>query len=313
MGRKRTRKRARENNGWSTKNARQDHPDDVPGLPWRLCSPSGCPVKLPTPDPRQPDLPPMTSLLLINPNTSETTTERLRRALQPALPSHVSLVCRTARVGASYIACEASHAVAAYAVLDVWAEQRVSAPKPIDGVLIGCFGDPGLFALRECCACPVTGLAEAAFIEAAQHGPFAVVTGGERWKPMLARLALALGFNERLLSIETVAPTGAEMMARPDLALEHLGRACANAARAGARSVIVGGAGLAGFAQTLQGGFEVPLIDSVQAGLKVLLEKRAQAPIRSEDGFYAHWTQVPPAFAHLNGAAEGIAEGGVGR
>ena len=255
----------------------------------------------------------MTRLLLINPNTSQATTERLRRALQPALPNHVSLECCTARVGASYIACEASHAVAAYAVLDAWAEQRVSAPESIDGVLIGCFGDPGLFALRECCACPVTGLAEAAFIEAAPHGPFAVVTGGERWKPMLARLALALGFNDRLQSIETVAPTGAEMMARPELALEHLGRACANAAQAGARSIIVGGAGLAGFAQTLQAGFEVPLIDSVQAGLKVLLAKRVQAPIRGEDGFYADWTQVPSAFLHLNGAVQGIPEGGIGR
>jgi hypothetical protein len=41
---------------------------------------------------------------------------------------------------------------------------------PLLGVLIGCFGDPGLFALRESSACPVTGLAEASFIEAARRG-----------------------------------------------------------------------------------------------------------------------------------------------
>ena len=71
-------------------------------------------------------------------------------------------------------------------MLQAW-QSRPSAQ--VDGVLIGCFGDPGLFALREVSGCPVTGLAEASFIRAAALGPFAIVTGGERWKPMLQRLA----------------------------------------------------------------------------------------------------------------------------
>ena len=106
----------------------------------------------------------MPHLLLINPNTSTTTSALLERALRPGLPPGVQLTVRTASFGARYIACESSHAVAGTAVLQAWAEPLAQAQEavpqapqdvgntersPLDGVLIGCFGDPGLFALRE--------------------------------------------------------------------------------------------------------------------------------------------------------------------
>jgi Asp/Glu/hydantoin racemase len=160
-------------------------------------------------------------------------------------------------------------------------------------VLIGCFGDPGLFALRESSACPVTGLAEASFIEAAALGPFAIVTGGQRWRVMLERLAQSLGYGDQLRHIETVAPSGAELLADPEMALRCLGQACANAAAVpGVRAIIMGGAGLAGYAQTLQASAPLPLIDSALAGLRVLLEGKAPAPQRSVNGFDAQWTNV---------------------
>ena len=106
--------------------------------------------------------------LLINPNTSEETTRKLSLHLQPFLPTGFDLDVRTVSKGAPYIACEASHAVAASALLETWADYLCEQQAP-DGVLIGCFGDPGLFALRESSACKVTGLAEAAFMHAAAN------------------------------------------------------------------------------------------------------------------------------------------------
>lgn len=249
----------------------------------------------------------MRHLLLINPNTNALTTGRLTQALTPALPPGVLMTVRTARLGANYIACEASHTVAGYAVLDAWAAQHArqtagAAPAP-DAILIGCFGDPGLFALRECAACPVTGLAEASFIQAARHGPYAVVTGGQRWKPMLERLALALGHAGQLVHVETATPDGAAMQADPDMALLHLAQACRQAARPGVRSIIIGGAGLAGLAPALQDSVDVPLIDSVQAGLQLLLQGGAPAPQRTADGFHAHWTGMEPHWAPLSPVA----------
>ena len=219
----------------------------------------------------------MHRILLINPNTTAAVTDRLVGSLSGLLPEGARLQARTASFGAPYIACEASHAVASHAVLQAWVE-AVAEGGPVDGVLIGCFGDPGLFALREHCAAPVTGLAEAAFIEAAAHGPFAVVTGGVRWRPMLQRLAQALGYGQALVHIETVQASGAQLLADPDLARRELLQACEQAAHSGARAVIIGGAGLVGWAAALQPQFDLPLIDSVQAGLRVLLAGKAPAP-----------------------------------
>ena len=137
-------------------------------------------------------------LLVINPNTSHSVSALLQTHAQAAAGPQVKVTAVTARFGAPYIACEASHAVAAHACLDVWTTHRGTPEQPLDGVLIGCFGDPGLFALREVSGCAVTGLAEASFIQAAAHGPFAIVTGGERWKPMLQRLANGLGYGALL-------------------------------------------------------------------------------------------------------------------
>ena len=230
-------------------------------------------------------------LLLINPNTTVAVTQRLAGFLQAHLPNSVQLSTATARFGASYIACEASHAVAAHAALECWAQYLAEAPAP-EAVLIACFGDPGLFALRQSSACPVTGLAEAAFIEASAYGKFAIVTGGQRWKPMLWRLAQNLGFANKLQHIEIVAPTGAQLMADPAMALACLAQACQSARATGVQSIIIGGAGLAGYAQQLQGQCDLPLVDSALAGLRVLLDGKITAQAAPSNGFEANWSSI---------------------
>ncbi len=236
----------------------------------------------------------MRNLLVINPNTSASVTELLQTHVQAAAGLHVQVRTVTARFGAPYISCESSFAVAAHAALDAWATalQTPDMPRP-DAVLIGCFGDPGLLALRDSSPVPVTGLAEAACIEAARHGRFAIVTGGERWGPMLQRLAQALGHGPALAGIHTVAPTGAQLAADPVAARALLAQACRDAVRQlGVQAVIVGGAGLAGVAATIQSDVGVPLIDSVQAGTRWALRSHAAPPERATPGFEVDWQNV---------------------
>jgi Asp/Glu/hydantoin racemase len=207
----------------------------------------------------------MPKLLLINPNTSVSVTALLQTHAQRFAGESTTVQTSTARFGAPYIACEASYAVAGHATLDAWAATQSTCA---DALLIGCFGDPGLMALRECSAVPVTGLAEAAFIQAAALGPFAIVTGGARWGPMLERLALALGFAPQLAGIHTVTQSGAELARDPVAAHAILLAACQEAAlRFGAKSVILGGAGLAGMAAAIAQSLQMPVIDSVEAGV----------------------------------------------
>ncbi len=235
----------------------------------------------------------MRKLLVINPNTSSHVTDLLTQHVQTAAGSHVTVRSVTARFGAPYIADEASYAIAAHATLDAWASTLAGPQTAPDAVLIGCFGDPGLMALRESSPVPVTGLAEAAFIEAARHGRFAIVTGGERWAPILQRLAQSLGHANALAGIHTVAPTGAQLAADPLAARQLLTQACLDAVRQlGVQTVILGGAGLAGMAAGIQPYVNVPIIDSVVAGAHWALRSNAVPPQRSSPGFDMPWVNL---------------------
>lgn len=242
----------------------------------------------------------MPGLLLVNPNTSAGVSALLQSHVRAALGDAADVHTLTARFGAPYIACEASYAVAQHAVLDAWAVAQAQGLAP-SAVLIGCFGDPGLLALREGAGVPVGGLAEAAFAAAARHGRFAVVTGGERWKPMLQRLAQALGQGEPLAGVHTVAPSGAELLADPQGARALLAQACRDAAaRFRADAVVLGGAALAGMAADIAPQVPVPLVDSVQAGAAWARTALAQAPAQGRPaGFGVPWHNVSPELAAL--------------
>lgn len=236
-------------------------------------------------------------LLVINPNTSASVTALLQLHAQQTAGGGVEVLTRTARFGAPYIASEASYAVAGHAVLDAWGLACTEPSAAPDAVLIACFGDPGLLALRECSTVPVTGLAEASFVEAARLGRFCIVTGGVRWRPMLERLANNLGFGAQLAGIHTVEPSGAELARDPAAAHLILSKACAEAAsRFGVAVVILGGAGLAGMAQAIAAETGFHVIDSVAAGVRHALD-RLNGPIVSADAtgrFDFAWPELPP-------------------
>ncbi len=254
----------------------------------------------------------MPRLLLINPNTSGSVSDLLQsHAQRVAGPGH-TVHTVTARFGAPYIACEASYAVAGHAVLDAWAQsvldypaQKGTAGQGWDALLIACFGDPGLLALRESADVPVTGLAEAAFREAALLGRFAIVTGGQGWGPMLQRLAHALGFGDQICGIHTVTQSGAELARDPVAAQTLLTTACQAAVqRFSAQAVILGGAGLAGMAARIAPAVDVPVIDSVEAGVRHALSiakapRVCASPRATQPVFDFAWTNMSPALTAL--------------
>lgn len=208
----------------------------------------------------------MPRILILNPNTTISVTELVTRHARELLGDSVDCIPATARFGANYISNEAAYAIAGHAALDGVAEYG----QGCDAVLLACFGDPGLFALREVCAMPVIGLAEAAMREAAMHGRFSIVTGGALWRPMLERLAAALGYAGKVARIRTIALTGAEIASDPQGSIAFLAAECRAAALEDhAQAVILGGAALAGMAARIAPQLSVPVIDSVHAGARV--------------------------------------------
>jgi allantoin racemase len=238
-------------------------------------------------------------ILLINANTTAAITDRLVAIAQAMAPPGLAFAGATGRFGARYIASRAASAVAAHAALDAYAEHGAGA----DAVLIGCFGDPGLDALREVAPVPVLGLADAAGAEAMRIAPrFGVVTGGAAWTPMLEEFFAARGAGSRLAGVRSVAPSGGEIARDPDAALSLLAEACrACVERDGAGAVILGGAGLAGLAARIAERVPVPLICSVEAGVRAAIAAVGQGPAGLLPHQPVETVGLSPALARLLG------------
>lgn len=221
-------------------------------------------------------------VLLINPNTTAEVTALMERVLAPQLPAGVMLVPVTGRFGARYIASRTAAAIAGHAAIEAYAEHG----RDCDAVYLACFGDPGLLALKELARVPVIGMAEASCLAAtARTERFSIVTGGERWGPMLSEFVGTLGLGGRLATVETVAPTGAEIARDPDSAIALLAEACQRTvARDGAGAVILGGAGLAGLAARIQPHLDIPVICSVEAGMKAVVAALRDSPAKPASG-----------------------------
>ncbi len=240
----------------------------------------------------------MATVLAINPNTTGAVTALVERHLRTAVPA-IAWRMATGRFGARYIVSEAAFAIASHAALDAWAEHS----EGCDAVLLACFGDPGLFALRELSPVPVVGLAEASMREVAEYAPrFSIVTGGPRWVPMLERLAIALGFAPKLASVRAIEITGGQAAADPEGAIAVLAGACREAQRAdGAQAIILGGAGFAGLAARVAPLAGLPVIDSVLAGARAAERLALGAPcpyVRRPGTKPAAATGIGAALAH---------------
>ena len=206
-------------------------------------------------------------VLLINPNTTQSMTDTMVAQLTARAPAGTQIHAITAGFGHPVIATRVAYAVAAHAALDAYAQFQ----EPHDVVILGCFGDPGLEALREVASVPVIALADASFHAAhALDRPFAVLTAGPAWKPMLEeRLALHPA-RALCLEVHALAGTGLDFAGHSAAAIGVLNQAAQQLAAAGAGSIILGGAALAGLATRLTA--PVPFIDCLDAALALALE-----------------------------------------
>ena len=217
---------------------------------------------------RRPDLTAPRRILLINANTTASITDKLVDIANALAPAGVVFAGATGRFGARYIASRAASAIAGHAALDAFAEHGAG----VDGVLLGCFGDPGLDALKEVSPVPVLGLAEASAIAALRLGArFGVVTGGVAWRPMLTEFFGARGYAAALSGVHTITPTGAEIARDPAGAVDSLVGSCNEAIAAGAQVVVLGGAGLAGLRAMIAPRVAVPVLCSVETGVQAII------------------------------------------
>lgn len=207
-------------------------------------------------------------ILVINPNTSASFTERIKVVLSGyALPT-TEVVVVNPESGPRSIESIYDELLSAPGTLET-----ILANPDFDAYVIACYSDhPTVYAAREILTQPVLGIAEASMLMACMLGHrFSVVTTNDSWGPLLRDAVQHYGLGERCASIRTTgAPVLALESAEADTQKLILDGARQAIIEDGAEVICLGCAGMAGLDKQLEAELGVPVIDGVVAALKLL-------------------------------------------
>lgn len=208
-------------------------------------------------------------ILVINPNSSEGVTARIRAAADAAARPGETVITVAATGAPELIVTPEDSARAIGAVLAAVDRHATQA----DGIVLASFGDTGIAEVRARVRVPVVGIARSAYAAATVLGDrFALVSFAPEVAPSLRRTVEEYGLGRHLAGLHVVE--GARWStpgAIQDELLAPIRQLCHSAAAApSVGSIVLGGGPLAGLAARLQPHVAIPLIDGTTAALSLL-------------------------------------------
>ena len=211
----------------------------------------------------------MTSVLLINPNTSARTTEMMLAAASPLLPRGVGLRGTQADMGVPMILDEDTLDQAAGEVVRIGLLQSGQA----DALIVAAFGNPGAARLRDRLAIPVIGIGEAAVREAAIGGRrFGIATTTPGLVRAIEASVHAMGLTATFTGVRVPGADPLILAANPveqDDALALSATHCIELD--GAEAVVIGGGPLSATAARLRARFRTEIVEPVPAAMRQVL------------------------------------------
>ena len=225
-------------------------------------------------------------ILVINPNTTESMTNHLRRELMQVKGKDTELTVVNPEHGPVSIESEYDEAMAIPPTLEL---VRQAEADGYDAVVLACFSDPGLEAARELVSIPVVGIEESTLHVAAQLGHrFTILTARNQRVPGKIEHVVGSGLESKLASVRPLEMSVLEMDAQPERTKKRAMEVATKAANEdGAEVVILGCAGLAGYAADMEQGLGLVVLDPSPIGLKtaeMLVELRLK---HSKRGLFA--------------------------
>jgi Asp/Glu/hydantoin racemase len=213
----------------------------------------------------------MTTILLINPNSSQPTTDMMVAIARNTADGQAEIRGVTARRGPSMIVTEAALAAAAGEVVAVGIESSTG----VEGIIVSAFGDPGLDELRRHVAMPVIGICEASMLEASINGRrFGVATTTPDLVRPIDAKAASLGLGSLYTGVRLTEGDAFALVADPQRLADALAAAvAASFEQDGAEAVIIGGGPLGQAAVALEKRFAKPVIGPIPAAVRRLLRR----------------------------------------
>ena len=139
-------------------------------------------------------------MLVINPNTSIEMTEDIERTIAKVKDDDVQTIVTMPDFGPVSLESFYDYSLATFGSI-----REINKYKNVDGILIACFGDPGIYALKERYNCLTIGIAEASMSTALLMGKkFSLLVASEKAVPMMEDMVNQYGLLNRLSSIENI-------------------------------------------------------------------------------------------------------------
>ncbi len=208
-------------------------------------------------------------ILIINPNTTADMTDDILRSANYFSRPETELVARNPEKGPESIEGWYDEHIAVRELIEE--VLRAEQDGGFDAYVVACFGDPGLYALREITEKPVVGIAESALVLASfVAARFSIVTIMPRIRLMLEELVRRVGVEHKIASIRTPNLCVLDFHRDFEGCKEVLIREAKDTIENDyAEAIILGCAGMAGFAEEVEQAVGVPVFDAVASAVKV--------------------------------------------
>lgn len=206
---------------------------------------------------------------IINPNTTWSMTEKIGHCARQAATAGTEIIATSPTMGPVSIESFYDEAMSVPGLLD---EIHRGEADGVDGYVIACFGDPGLYAAREIARGPVIGIAEAAMHAASFIGTsFSVVTTLARTCGMAWHLAERYGMTRFCRRVRACELNVLDLEKPGSDALRIIIEECRRALHEDrADSIVLGCAGMADLCRSISNEIGAPVIDGVGAAVKTV-------------------------------------------
>jgi allantoin racemase len=204
------------------------------------------------------------TILVVNPNTSDEMTAAIARLAQATAGQEATAVTIRSQQGPHTIEGPLDAALGVAGMLEVIAAY----PHRFDAVVVACFGDPGVDALRLLVHVPVIGIGAASFTQAAFISQrFAIVTPTVGTPERYAAVTAAMGLTRQFVGTYQTPLCVADFESGDAAVLDTLLFHAEQAVKDGAECLLFGCAGIADQIQDIAERVGVWCIPSVAAGV----------------------------------------------
>jgi allantoin racemase len=210
----------------------------------------------------------MTRILVVNPNTNPKNTKVIADAIAPFTPLGVEVETVSPDKGPVGLESYYHNYIASVNVH----KRIVEAEKEgYDGVVIACYGDPGIEGAKELVDIPVVGITEASYALARILATkFLVVVSAETAVPRQIRYIKSLGLPDYQYAVRPIGLTVLGVMSDRMSAKDMIAKNCEIALKeTGSEIIVMGCSGFSGLRAELEKQLNVPIIDPVVAGVQV--------------------------------------------